>query len=541
MHRRTAFTVALSFLIPIGLMAAPAEEARSAREAARLSSIVEAVHIAPVAVPGPALTRQQVLDAPLSGAPYFDLLKAHGLDREVPRPQNTAKDVSSLVETFTQQGRFRFGTDSIATVDLPTKDISQNLDADIEPSVVAVNKSGTDYTAFTYITYDTVGGVITPRNHYARTTGSFSTFNRGLLPIPAGYTHSADPINAVNNTASAPGAGRIYCAGIIYNAGMGNAANGIAVWRSDNGGSTWAGPAVIATSAGGGHFLDKPAIAVSLHAGSIGYVYVAWMDVDVASPVNSSLHVSRSIDGGITFPQDRILTFDFVQGPQVAVSTSDGTVHAAWMNDTFDDIRYTKSVDFGNTFGAHEVISSGQVLRTAGNGNRNINGGLRAGTLPIMRWNNTVGKVAVVWHADTPTVNSYLSFKPCSSSCNASGWRNAVRVNTDVTTTDQFMPAVSANNAGNWIVTFYDRRDDPANQLYHVYYALAVPTGTITENGKITTTTTDPSATLFNFIGDYQDVYVHNYGGTYRAAAAWAQAATFTTYLDIYGTKITWP
>src|SRR5215211_4877492 len=219
MHLRTTFTVfALFFLIPLGLTAAPGEEARAAREAARLSSVVEAIHIAPVAVPGPPLTRQQVLDAPLSGAPYFDLLKAHGLGHEVPSPQNAREGVSTLVETFMQQGRFRYETDSIATVDLPTKDISQNLDADIEPSVVAVNVSAIDYTAFTYITYDTVGGVITPRNHYARTTGSFSTFNRGLLPIPAGYTHSADPINAVNNTASAPGAKRIYCAGIIYNA-----------------------------------------------------------------------------------------------------------------------------------------------------------------------------------------------------------------------------------------------------------------------------------------------------------------------------------
>src|SRR5688500_11944840 len=125
MHRRTTFSVALFFLIPAGLMAAPGEEARAAREAARLSSVVEAVHIVPVAVPGPALTLQQVLEAPLSGAPYFDLLRAHGLDREVPSPRGAAEGVASLVDSFTQQGRFRIGTEAIATVD-PVKDISQN-------------------------------------------------------------------------------------------------------------------------------------------------------------------------------------------------------------------------------------------------------------------------------------------------------------------------------------------------------------------------------------------------------------------------------
>lgn len=103
------------------------------------------------------------------------------------------------------------------------------------------------------------------------------------------------------------------------------------------------------------------------------------------------------------------------------------------------------------------------------------------------------------------------------------------------------MPAVAANPAGNWIVTFYDRRDDPvSNQLYHVYYALLVPTGTVTENGKITASATDPAASLNNFVGDYQDVYVHNYSGTNRAATAFAIAGTFTTYLDIYSSRITY-
>lgn len=173
----------------------------------------------------------------------------------------------------------------------------------------------------------------------------------------------------------------------------------------------------------------------------------------------------------MTFPLDRITTFDRVQGPQVAVSRFDGAVHVAWMNDTFDDLRYTKSTDLGNAYGAHEVISSGQVLRTSGNGNRNINGNLRAATIPVMRWNNTVGKLAVVWHADAPTTNSYR---------------------------------------------------------------------TVTENGKITASATDPAASLNNFVGDYQDVYVHNYSGTNRAATAFAIAGAFTTYLDIYSSRITY-
>ncbi len=57
------------------------------------------------------------------------------------------------------------------------------------------------------------------------------------------------------------------------------------------------------------------------------------------------------------------------------------------------------------------------------------------------------------------------------------GWQAKVRIN-DVTINDQFMPALDFDSSGNLVVTFYDRRDDPNNLLYHLYMAHIDSNGT---------------------------------------------------------------
>jgi len=64
------------------------------------------------------------------------------------------------------------------------------------------------------------------------------------------------------------------------------------------------------------------------------------------------------------------------------------------------------------------------------------------------------------------------------------------------------------------IVTFYDRRDDPGNLIYHEYMSRISPTGTLLEpNTRVSTFQSDPSAyeywplPYWIFIGDYQDIW----------------------------------
>jgi hypothetical protein len=83
-----------------------------------------------------------------------------------------------------------------------------------------------------------------------------------------------------------------------------------------------------------------------------------------------------------------------------------------------------------------------------------------------------------------------------------STWSAAVVLNDDATLTDQFHPtlSVASNGAGGdkVTVTWYDRRDDPANCLAHVYGTVSTDNGATWSANVRLTTVTAPS----NFDGN---------------------------------------
>ena len=74
------------------------------------------------------------------------------------------------------------------------------------------------------------------------------------------------------------------------------------------------------------------------------------------------------------------------------------------------------------------------------------------------------------------------------------------------------MPALDFDTTGNLVVTFYDRRDDPGNFLYHVYMVrINSNGGNLQPNTRISTFQSDArsysSGSYQRFIGDYQDIW----------------------------------
>jgi len=78
------------------------------------------------------------------------------------------------------------------------------------------------------------------------------------------------------------------------------------------------------------------------------------------------------------------------------------------------------------------------------------------------------------------------------STNNGTSWSTPVSLNSDTTSRDQFHPTLSvgSNGAGGdkVTVTWYDRRDDPANCLANVYGTVSTDSGaTWSPNVKLTT------------------------------------------------------
>lgn len=483
-------------------------------------------HIAPRAVPHPAgpMTLDRLNKSGARGALYHYWARSLGAPSATMDAPETSIESDEPME-FESTLRRPTRPESLATVGT-TFNATNDANQDAEPAVIAVKISGNDYTVAATIKY--VGGLPTNHVSYSTNSGAFSTPVQ--LPLPTGYTLSADPLMAVNPYGSGIAPRRIYCVGVLANAAGSGAASAIGVWRSSDGGQTWAGPTIVASQAGGGYYTDKPAIAVSWHSGTLGYVYVTYVNIDETNVPTSldsnSIWVYRSTDGGLTFPTSTVITYDDVQGPQVVVNPTGGTVHCMWLNVNQNDLRSALSTNYGVSFGSHEIAAAGGNLLTRDSGIM-INGNVRAWSLPMARYNWAAGRVIMAYHGRNGTSTEvYYVYRPCSSSCNTSGWENPRQIN-DVSTNDQFIPGIDFNAAGNVVVTFYDRRNDTANVNYDQYFAYMNSSGVpIHGNVRISTFITDPrlyTATTgaARFIGDYQDVWDWTYNSGENAASAW--------------------
>lgn len=350
---------------------------------------------------------------------------------------------------------------------------------------------------------------------------------------------------------------RMYCSGILFNRGQeGASLNSIGLWRSDDGRRTWLGPTIVASENGGGFFLDKPAIAVSWYSGNLGYVYLTWVKLYVSNPSANSIWIARSTDGGLSFSDYQALTYDEVQGPQVVVDSSNGYVYAMWVNWTNNDIRSSRSPNQGVNFEGHEVVGGGNLLMRGAT----INGNVKANTLPMARYNWSYPRVMVVWHGyGEAGTDIYYAYKGCTSNCNAYGWEVQRRIN-DVTTRDQFMPAIDFNSNGNVVIAFYDRRDDlasvcldqngnmQANVCYHQYFAYVYPDGTPIPNEpnrRMSSFASNPgyhdgSDGPANFIGDYQDIWDHQFPEGEKATSGWIGIRDSVNIGDPYLSRISY-
>lgn len=391
---------------------------------------------------------------------------------------------------------------------------------DMEPTVASLRLGTTDYTTTVYFRYTGTCPNVIPKNRYASTT-NFVNFTRGQLFLPSAYSQSADPLLDANIFTDGVAPGRLYCTGIVYNGVPTKTPNSIALWRSNNGGITWSVPTIVARNDDPTYFLDKPAIKVSWASDATkGHVYVAYIKYNNLNATQNQLLVSKSTDGGLSFGAPAIVTTGLIGAPQILVNPYFGyAIYAIWLDYSanVNAIRMSRSLDYGQTWSTPETAATGNMVVG------NINGGVRANTVPMARFNSVANKISVVWHEyEAPGSTRTDVYYTAKSS---SGWQLKVRIN-DVQTNDQFMPALDFDTSGNLKVTFYDRRDDTnptnPNLLYHLYVAHIDSNGNnLRANERVSTFQSNPQAYCFSFIGDYQDIWDWTFSSGEKYNASW--------------------
>ena len=479
------------------------------------------IHITPTPVPDPrgpmtaARMKGLVVSAPYRAA----MLREVGESGDV-----TAADAITQTSPANRLGRLRptTMTDRFGT----TSNLTNDHTTDTEPTVISLLKGSVVHTVAVSTRF--ADGV--HAHLYSWHSTSLQSFDGPYeLTIPQGWNYSqvGDPYLSANGYTTGLYPGRIYCVSAMFNDRTGNTPSAIVLWISDDNGVTWT-PSVVASASGGGHLLDKPSVTVSNHPGTRGYVYVSWVDININNNTGSSVSVSRSTNGGATFSRT-LLSFDYVQFPQVVVNPNNGTVSAVWTNLTNSQILMASSSDYGVTFGAHEVVAGGNLLAD----NTLLNGGMVANSIPAVRYDWPANRIVVVYTGTGLGTDIYYTFKPGCTNCNAYGWQQPIQIVND-STNDQFMPAIDFKLNGDVVVSYYDRRDDQYNVYYREYVTHMTPSGTrLYESQAANAPVSYP---VGRSIGDYQDIWVDTYLDGEAASIPWIGFPT-TSVNDLYFTR----
>lgn len=319
--------------------------------------------------------------------------------------------------------------------------------------------------------------------------------------------------------------GNFYFANIQFTLSTRGQNSFMGIAKSTDGGLTFSRPVLIkGTGPEDVHFQDKELIAVD-NTGSPfdGNVYMSWTEF---SPGGVQILFVRSTDGGASYSEPIVLSrakFGFVQGSMPAVGPN-GEVYVVWLaaESPLDrTLRIRRSDDGGVTFGPEVTITTIKSTRdvTAGSrcGRQALKGNIRTLELPAIAVDRsdgpTRGHVYVVYQSDPDGDGADISdvFFTRSTDGGAT-WSPPVRLNDDQTTTDQWMPFVAVTREGTIGVMFYDRRFDPDNLKIDVYMAVSRDGGqSFLPNFRITDMPFDVPPTAPNFdslrgicyMGDY--------------------------------------
>ncbi len=402
-----------------------------------------------------------------------------------------------LAQVLNLLGDVPTGPNVLANQDLTDK--AQN-----EPSI-AVNPLNPDHIIATSNDYrlrinPPPAGDVRP-GFYVSFDGGITWPGDGIIdisPIPNTFA-AGDPAIAIHD------ANNIYYSYIAFNRDV-DAAGGVAVSKSTDGGLTWQLPVVIAWNTNS-VFHDKEYIAVDATGSQYdGNVYVSWTRF-----YDTTIFFSRSTDGGASFSppygiSDQSLTSN--QG-SIPVVGPDGVIYVAWLNFNQDSIRINKSTNGGASFGTPSLVANISSIPSPLPG-----GEFRTYSFPTMAVDPNNGYVYVAW-SDFRNGDADIYFT--RSTNGGLSWSTPVRVNDDPLFNDahQFFPWMDVAPNGKLYLSWFDSRLDPTPQvvpmLYDEYTTVSTDGGlTFSPNQRISEVTSDSSLGGFTipFIGDYSGIAV---------------------------------
>ncbi|HYH10572.1 MAG TPA: sialidase family protein [Thermoanaerobaculia bacterium] len=285
----------------------------------------------------------------------------------------------------------------------------------------------------------------------------------------------------------------------------------VTAMRSIDGGLTWSAPIVVAelqVVANDREFDDKQWLAVDDTGGAYdGHVYLFWQRIRFSgASLQSRMTFARSPDRGLTWSEPAMLTEPAPSGQSMIAVGPEGEVHVAYARNDGHFIR--TSTDGGVTFSDPVRVPVlpwiGGVIPNTGNA--------QFKAFPTLLCDRSSGPhrgnlYVVISTSTTSTRQTTVGGAAITRSTDGGRTWSAPRMISTPTTGDAIFPsgAVDQTN-GDLVITWLDRRDDPANTLARLYATRSRDGGTTFDEPR---GFSPPFSIDADWIGDYYGVSGH--------------------------------
>jgi len=305
-------------------------------------------------------------------------------------------------------------------------------------------------------------------------------------------------------------------------------ASGLYVEISSDGGVTWSGPIAVATDGPpvgnpdpNYRFNDRCQITCDINPSSpyFNYLYIVEIkDRGWNNPLlQSDIYFSTSTDGGLTWSPQVILNGLQSNMPNMPIPAvaPDGTVYVCWMDYNVQTggvgtIYLDVSLDGGVTWLSPDILVTTVNLppiRLNG-GSDNLTKG--AAVIDVSPFNSQ--EIYITYAEQNMLAMDEADIYFIKSTDGGLSWTVPLRVNDDMTASDQVLPWMDVKHNGIIDIAWYDRRNDPADLLWDVYIAMSTDGGNSFGANQIITNTSSPTPTTPSgkWMGEYLGLVTDN-------------------------------